>query len=387
MMYDNLYLYVADALRYDSIPYDLLKWGKPAKCIASGIRTPESLATILTGQYPCRHGVHGFRTLPDSSLPSLFDLTNGPSLAYRFPQAYQHTEDIEYMADHREWIDALTDVSDRFVAIDRDLYAHAPYRQEIGDEEGYSSAEEYWKTVADEYALVRRDYRASAETVFERFQRKLSVLESRGILDETLVIFTADHGELFGEYGLVGHGVITVPELVYVPLVFPDDIQCSVPDMTAHIDFLPTVNSLLDGEIAYEGPGYDLTTNPPDDRIVLCEHPINGGTWSAWDIDGGHVFDERSLTQKVRWYLRTMLTTQNAVHNRKHPIKVARVGFAGSRTFGEPLFSRRRAREEYDHARSNASDSRGRSVDLDSDAIEQLEALGYRDDLRREDIK
>jgi arylsulfatase A-like enzyme len=43
----------------------------------------------------------------------------------------------------------------------------------------------------------------------------------RGILDDSLVIFTSDHGELLGEYnGLYHHQTPVVPELVYVPLAF-----------------------------------------------------------------------------------------------------------------------------------------------------------------------
>jgi arylsulfatase A-like enzyme len=47
----------------------------------------------------------------------------------------------------------------------------------------------------------------------------LDALERRGILDETLVIVTADHGENFGEHGLIGHGFAVNQELINVPLV------------------------------------------------------------------------------------------------------------------------------------------------------------------------
>lgn len=47
----------------------------------------------------------------------------------------------------------------------------------------------------------------------------LEALDARGILEETLVIVTSDHGENFGEAGLIAHGFDLNDELVRVPLV------------------------------------------------------------------------------------------------------------------------------------------------------------------------
>jgi arylsulfatase A-like enzyme len=47
----------------------------------------------------------------------------------------------------------------------------------------------------------------------------LGALERRGLLDDTLVIVTADHGENFGEGGLIAHGFGLSEPLIHVPLV------------------------------------------------------------------------------------------------------------------------------------------------------------------------
>jgi arylsulfatase A-like enzyme len=47
----------------------------------------------------------------------------------------------------------------------------------------------------------------------------LEALDARGILDETLVIVTSDHGENFGEGGLITHGFSVDQRLIHVPLV------------------------------------------------------------------------------------------------------------------------------------------------------------------------
>jgi arylsulfatase A-like enzyme len=47
----------------------------------------------------------------------------------------------------------------------------------------------------------------------------LGALSERGMLENTLVIVTADHGESFGEHGLLAHGFSLAEQLIHVPLV------------------------------------------------------------------------------------------------------------------------------------------------------------------------
>jgi len=47
----------------------------------------------------------------------------------------------------------------------------------------------------------------------------LGALRERGILDDTLVIVTSDHGESFGEHGLLAHGFSLGEHLIHVPVV------------------------------------------------------------------------------------------------------------------------------------------------------------------------
>jgi arylsulfatase A-like enzyme len=47
----------------------------------------------------------------------------------------------------------------------------------------------------------------------------LEALDRRGILEDTLVIVTSDHGENFGEGGLIAHGFSLDERLIAVPLV------------------------------------------------------------------------------------------------------------------------------------------------------------------------
>ena len=75
----------------------------------------------------------------------------------------------------------------------------------------------------------------------------MDVLGDRGLAEETLVIYTSDHGELLGEYGFFGHTHLATPEIVYVPTTFchPDLEPSAEPSLLHHVDLLPTVASVL----------------------------------------------------------------------------------------------------------------------------------------------
>jgi len=62
-------------------------------------------------------------------------------------------------------------------------------------------------------------YDASIAYLDDRLGRLFDELAGRGILDHTLVIVTADHGEEFGEHGLWGHGDNLYLPNLHVPLV------------------------------------------------------------------------------------------------------------------------------------------------------------------------
>ena len=83
------------------------------------------------------------------------------------------------------------------------------------------------------------------------FKKRLDIIEKRDLKDDTLIIFLSDHGELLGEYGgLVGHGEVTVPEVVYVPVIFihpdlPEELNFKNEGVLRHIDLYPTICDII----------------------------------------------------------------------------------------------------------------------------------------------
>jgi arylsulfatase A-like enzyme len=67
--------------------------------------------------------------------------------------------------------------------------------------------------------LMRDLYAGSVRYVDDWVARLLARLDRVGVLDDTLVIVTSDHGENFGENGLIAHGMSLDDRLLGVPFV------------------------------------------------------------------------------------------------------------------------------------------------------------------------
>ncbi len=99
-----------------------------------------------------------------------------------------------------------------------------------------------------ELGFVHRLYLGEVESMDERVGYVLDALEASGLADSTVVVFTADHGEAFGEHGDYLHGASLYNELVHVPLIVagPGVAQgrrVRVP--VSHVDLVPTLVDLL----------------------------------------------------------------------------------------------------------------------------------------------
>ncbi|HEY3237468.1 MAG TPA: sulfatase-like hydrolase/transferase, partial [Polyangiaceae bacterium] len=77
--------------------------------------------------------------------------------------------------------------------------------------------------------------------------RLLDFIEKSSFADRTAVIFTSDHGEAFGEHGMIRHGFELWEELVRVPLIFrvPGAAAHKVFERRSIIDVVPTILDLL----------------------------------------------------------------------------------------------------------------------------------------------
>lgn len=107
----------------------------------------------------------------------------------------------------------------------------------------------------------------------EQLARLLDALEERGLLDDTLVVLTADHGEEFLEHGSVAHCRTTYDTETRIPLVFwaPGRPGGRIATPVENPDVVPTILDFLAVE---PPPGMDGKSLRP--WIERREQPGSG---------------------------------------------------------------------------------------------------------------
>jgi arylsulfatase A-like enzyme len=76
-----------------------------------------------------------------------------------------------------------------------------------------------FEPTAAEWDVVEAWYDGAIRYLDDRLSELVSFLRSTGRMDETLLVVTADHGDLFGEHGLEKHQYSLLDKLLHVPLV------------------------------------------------------------------------------------------------------------------------------------------------------------------------
>ena len=73
----------------------------------------------------------------------------------------------------------------------------------------------------------------------------IAALRDRDILDDTIVVFTTDHGEMLGSHGLLLKGAVMCDELIKIPLVIKPPKGYArartVDRLTSTVDIVPTL--------------------------------------------------------------------------------------------------------------------------------------------------
>ncbi len=96
---------------------------------------------------------------------------------------------------------------------------------------------------------VRQRDRYDGEIAFtdQHVGRVLDALERTGLVERTIVVFFADHGEEFQDHGATGHGHSLFDELVRVPLALrvPGIAPRRIPALVRTVDLFPTVLDLV----------------------------------------------------------------------------------------------------------------------------------------------
>ena len=143
------------------------------------------------------------------------------------------------------------------------------------------------------YLRYMQDYLACVQSVDDSVGDMLAHLEKKGVLDDTLVIYTSDQGFFLGDHGLydkrfIMDEVIKMPFLVRCPaLVKPGTV---VSDIVTNIDFAPTFMAVAGADAPSRMQGRSFLSNlggkTPADWKKDCylRYYVEGGehATSAW---------------------------------------------------------------------------------------------------------
>ncbi|MGC6492095.1 MAG: sulfatase [Myxococcota bacterium] len=264
--------------------------------VSAAPTTLASHTSLFTGTWPHTHGVprndhlvsednalmaeilaeHGFQTaailgaMPLGSHSQVldgFDHIDENFDTHRGVDGVDQTQrDGELVTDAAlSWIDAQTGDAPMFVFVHY-FDAHAPYtppapfREAAGAISGsgnqgtmaHIARTKMWLRRGDPRgkqasANLEKLYRAGAEYVDHQVGRLVSGLHTRGLLEETLIIVTSDHGETFDEHleEPWDHGLSVYEDTVHTPLIVrhPNGALGGLryPGVLSSIDLLPTL--------------------------------------------------------------------------------------------------------------------------------------------------
>ncbi len=116
---------------------------------------------------------------------------------------------------------------------------------------------------------AKASYYANISFIDEQIGRMMKTLDEEGLTENTLVIFTSDHGDLMGDHGLwyksFGYeGSMHIPMILRWPGRIAPETRCS--EITSLVDIFPTVASCAGIVRQDQRPGTDLMEYIAGDR-------------------------------------------------------------------------------------------------------------------------
>jgi arylsulfatase A-like enzyme len=146
-------------------------------------------------------------------------------------------------------------------------------------------------------AHARALYAACVAAVDDEIGAVLRELDRLDLRRRTLVVFTSDHGEEFGEHGGIEHGRTVYGEVVQVPLVlsWPGRLEPGrrVAHLSQHLDVAPTVLRLAGLAPPSSFRGASLLE--PVDFVAIDSGPWRAVQGEAWKLVWHAGRDEASL--------------------------------------------------------------------------------------------
>ena len=317
----NIILVVIDTLRADHLQsYGYVRETAPRfaglakqgvlfeRVIAASSWTKPSMVSLMTSLAPDRHGVRRGTDVMPESLPTLAEalrhggyrtigINANPWLIERFGlargfDAYESPIWADARALNGRALDLASQGSRPVFLYLHYMDVHAPYRPDArffaepplplpgGERISDADLERMYRKEgldAPGVALrVRRLYEAEIRSTDAALGELLDGLEERGLLANSVVAVTSDHGEGFREHGTTEHGWNFYPEVYAIPLVIraPGRMPAGerISAQVRSIDLAPSLLELASLEVppGFEGESLLAADGAPlRDRVAL----------------------------------------------------------------------------------------------------------------------
>lgn len=420
----NVLLLTVDTLRADHL--GLYGYGRPTTPVldalaASGVvfentfcqrpKTSPSFATILTGTYPARHGIHDAMQLLTPANTTLAEyladvgyttgavITNGNLYpAFGFDQGFESYEyghkDADAGADLAiTWLEQRDDASPWFLWV-HFTDPHTPYSPPAEYAAMFDRGEQ--SDLQHNIDL----YDAEIRFTDAQLGRILDAVDRNGMRGRTLVVFTADHGESLGEHDYYyNHGLHPYEPSARIPLIVsaPGTIAVASRNsaLAGGVDILPTVLDMA---------GIDMPEVVQGRSLVAATLGLDAGERDFVFIEAGYgLHDSYGITQATRranskyvhrltrWALMprdpaSMLWSMNArIENGLAPDELYDLGSDPGETVNLILADPERSRAQREVLAAFARqiyaagplDADGATPGLDRETVKSLRNLGY----------
>ncbi len=126
---------------------------------------------------------------------------------------------------------------------------------------GQGGGADFRKVSEHDARFGRAYYYNMVKIIDQQMGRILKCLDEQNLRDNTLVLFTTDHGELLGDHGLWMKGpfhyeqLVRVPTLIRYPAVIPPSQRTQA--LFSHVDIVPTVLAAVGLPIPSDTDGID----------------------------------------------------------------------------------------------------------------------------------
>jgi arylsulfatase A-like enzyme len=410
--------------------------------------TLPSHASILTGQFPLRHGVMTYKTRLASTIPTLtrvlsqagFETAAVVNTLWLKKKTYRLTNDFDrfayvetplgrrkpnfWVTDQAiKWIDGRSDrplfVFMHYFDVHSDYASEESYeRLFVTPYEGSADGTGWQLMVADfeeefiewchtdfdpkactfgnlytvdesvekihfdaeDILHIQALYDAGIRQIDTELSRFFAWLHNQGLMDETLLVITSDHGEEFMEHGHFEHFLATYQEVLHIPLIFrgkgvPEGLRIAAP--VSSVDIMPTVLGLAKVPVPPSVEGLDLgvlwregESQPFEDRFLYAE--ASGGL-TYDDYAKGFFPIYRSVRRGRHKLVYESKGKTHALYDLDaDPHERSDISATEPRVLAQLMAEMQQRYEGF-----SAEPEPENRVELDQEEIDQLRALGY----------